>query len=137
MALQAKWYARLRETGFVDIEYGLENPRFTTHVPDPTAPGVAQSVDYYETAWKVHHSWRNIGRSVRDCRVAELLAMQQGDTGTVRGISRTLRAEGLAPWSTAKVQATLKEIDAAVKSRNATTSLSESLPYVAHYYAAA
>ncbi len=42
--------------------------------------------------------------------MAELFAAQYADFGTVRGISRTLKAERLSPWSPGKVQDTLSEI---------------------------
>lgn len=136
--LQKEWYAKLAAEGFQDIEYGLENPKFTVHTPDPNQPGAPQSRDFYEIVWRVYHAWRANGRSFRDCRVAELLAMQQKDTGTVRGIARTLKSEGLSPYSTRMVQATLKEIHAAVTARQAQSSSStESMPSVHAYHAAA
>ncbi len=137
-ALRDHWYQKLANEGFVDIEYGLENPKFTAHTPDPSQPGATQSRDFYEIVWRIYHAWRAAGRSFRDCRVAELLAMQQKDTGTVRGISRTLKAEGLSPHSDRMVQATLKEIQAAVRARQDQSSSSiESTPSVVSYYAAA
>lgn len=109
-ALKSKWYGKLADEGFHDIEYGLERPRFIAHVPDAGAPGTHQLQVYYERIWQVYHVWTANGRTRRDCRVAELLASQQGDTGTVRGISRTLKAEGLYPCGTHQVQRTIREI---------------------------
>lgn len=137
-ALQEQWYSKLEAEGFVDIEYGRDNPKFTVHTPDPNQPGAPQSRDFYELVWRVYHSWRGAGRSFRDCRVAELLAMQHKDTGTVRGISRTLKSEGLSPHSTRMVRLTLKEIRAAIEAKQSESSSStESLPSVHAYHAAA
>lgn len=109
-SLKRAWYQRLEREGFVDVEYGLEHARFTAHTPDPGSPGAEQAQAYYESIWQVFHQWSASGRSLRDRRVAELYAEQSGDTGTVRGISRLLKQEGLAPWSPGRVQITLKEI---------------------------
>lgn len=114
-ALKEKWYGKLKSSGFVDIEYGHDNARFLAHVPDAAAPGSDQAQSYYERVWQVFHAWTSSGRSRRDCRVAELFAGQAADTGTVRGIARTLRAEGLSPRGFAEIIGTLREIDAAAR----------------------
>lgn len=131
--LKKKWYSKLEAEGFVDIEYGLESPRFLTHTPDPTAPGAEEAKAYYERVWQVFHGWSSSGRSLRDCRIAELFANQLGTTGTVRGICRQLRNEGLSPWSSEAVQRTLKEIHFIAKS----DSPVESMIYVPPRHAAA
>lgn len=122
--LKRKWYARLEEEGFADIEYGLENPRFIAHTPDPTAPGAQEAQSYYDRVWQIFHAWRASGRSLRDCRIAELHAAQSGNTGTVRGICRQLRSEGLSPWSSEFVQRTLREIHYIAKSESPIDSIS-------------
>lgn len=109
-AVRKKWYSRLRRQGFVDIEYGLESPRFIAHTPDPSTERAQAALDHYEAAWQVVHAWEAQGRSARDCRIAELYAAQEGRTGTVRGISATLKRERLAPWGTESIQITLKLI---------------------------
>ena len=114
-ALRRQWYERLRREGFTDIEYGRENARFTAQKVDPGSPTAVQSTAFYDQVWEIYHTWVAHGRRARDCRVAELYATQDGDTGTVRGIARILRSECLAPWSTNKVQETLDEIRRAVK----------------------
>ncbi len=108
--------------GFDDIEYGMENPRFTAHVPDTTSPGAKEAQEYYERVWQVFHLWCRSGRSLRDCRVAELFAMQQGNIGTVRGIARQLKIQKLRPWSTKRVQKTLHEIHLQACKQNPTDS---------------
>lgn len=137
MALKHKWYAKLEQTGFVDIEYGCENPRFIAHTPDASAPGVDQSQGYYARAWQVFHHWQKAGRSKRDCRVAELFAAQEKECGTVRGISRILRSEKLAPWSTRRVHLTLKEIHALAILEVIELKPTESVTYVDQRHAAA
>lgn len=135
-ALQRKWYGKLKASGFVDIEYGLENPRFLTHVPDPTAPGSEQTQSYYEGVWQVFHAWTSSGRSHRDCRVAELYAGQVNGTGTVRGISRALVGENLRPSSVWSVKRTLKEITKAVQALHQDTP-TDSTVYVEKRHKAA
>lgn len=114
-ALRRKWYRRLELEGFADIEYGRENPRFVSQ-SGKTIPGISpETTDFYDRVWEIYHVWSEEGRRARDCRVAELFAAQEGDTGTIRGIARVLRAENLPPWSDKKVQETLRELRKAVK----------------------
>lgn len=135
-AIQKKWYAKLKKAGFVDIEYGLDNPRFTVKTADPTSPDANEKQEYYNRVWAVFHTWQAAERSARDCRVAELYAAQSRKTGTVRGISKTLKAENLHPWSTSCVQATLKQIREAVKTGNSINSTT-TVTYIGDRYAAA
>lgn len=138
-ALREKWYEKLRGDGFVDIEYGRENPRFTTHEPDPCAPGAEASAEFYRRVWTVYHAWVAWGRTKRDCRVAELFAQQEGDTGTIRGIARVLKAEGLSPHSNVTVQATLREIRKAVLAgvQSSGNNVIEATVYLVRYHKAA
>ncbi len=122
-AIQKKWYAKLKADGFIDIEYGLDNPRFTLGNVDPGQPSAEAKRTFYDLVWQVFHAWVSAGRSKRDCRVVELFAMQDGDTGTVRGISRTLKCEKLRPWSTGRVQHTLLEIKTAALDANGKCSI--------------
>lgn len=119
--LQAYWYARLAAEGFLDIEYGRDtvalqskNPRLRLkrllYQPVDAQAINAFSFGYYELAWAVFYRWEASGRSRRDCLIAELLARQEGRTGTARGIAAEVRARGLSPWSRRMVDKTLAEI---------------------------
>lgn len=109
-SLQKKWYERLEKEGFQDIEYGRDNPTYTTHIPRPTLQEAEEAQVFFSRVLDIYHLWSVTGRSLRDCRLAELYAEQYEKTGTLRGIAAQLKKEGLRPSSKRMVQFTLNEI---------------------------
>ena len=125
-ALQKKWYSKLSDEGFKCIEYFSDTVALHDKDPDkPLSQRLYQPVnldsinsettDYYDLVWSVYHAWVKERRSIRDCTVAELLAKQDGDTGTTRGISAYLKANKLKPHSKRMVDKTIKEIKTLLK----------------------
>jgi len=122
-SLQQKYYTKIAKDGFKDIESGLEHPQFLYQPTDLEAIDPI-TTSYYDSIWDVYHSWVKEGRSERDCLVAELLAKQEGRTGTVRGISAVLKGKKLKPYSWVKVQKTITEIKDLVRSNQKTSATS-------------
>lgn len=105
LSLKNKWY---KKTGLKDIEYGKEDGLLCNYMHRHKVDESAMA--YYDAIWAVYHQWCKDGRSRRDCMVAELLATQDGETGTNRGISKFLKSKRLGPWSRRMVEITIKEI---------------------------
>lgn len=108
-ALKTKWYARLvaSDPDWRDIEYDTSELIY-----QPLANKVASPLtqEYYDIVRDIYHAWVKDGRSKRDCLVAELLYLQDGHTGTERGISDQLRLRRLRPNSRGAVRRTIWEI---------------------------
>lgn len=129
---QKLWYQHLKNAGFKDIEYGQDTVKLQDTTGKPLAQMLQQPVPIknvgvfeefvetieaaelsttpYDAAWTIYHQWAKDGRSKRDLTVCELYATQDNRTGTIRGISRYLKANKLKPWSTRMVQKTVNEI---------------------------
>lgn len=113
-ALQKKYYSMLAKEGFKDVEYGLDTPELLYQPVNIKAINPAATA-YYDAVWSVYHQWVADGRSERDCTLAELLAKQEGKTGTVRGIVKYLKSKNLKPNSKRMVDKTIKEINVLVE----------------------
>lgn len=110
-ALLETWYAKLaKDPEWRDIEYGLDSPQLI-YQPVELDKISALTTAYYDRVWTVYHDWIKAGRSRRDCMVAELLAKQDGDTGTERGISDFLKSKRMKPNSKTSVHQTIIEIN--------------------------
>lgn len=110
-----KWYQKLSDSDpdWRDIEYGLNCPQLI-YQPINVESINPETTAYYDKIWAVYHDWIKAGRSRRDCVVAELLAKQDGDTGTLRGIAAYLKSKKLKPSSYRMVQKTINEIKAQI-----------------------
>ena len=111
--LQKQYYDLLKDSGFKDIEYGLENSE-RIYQPVNLEEVNPETTGYYDAVWSVYHSWKAEGRSERDLLLAELLASQQGSTGTIRGIVKVLKSKGLKPSQDQSVQKTIREINSLI-----------------------
>lgn len=111
-AFLAKWYEKITKVdpNWRDIEAGLDTPD-RMYEPVDLATINPEATAYYDSVWAVHHAWVREGRSKRDCLVAELLAAQDKETGTERGISGFLRCHRLRPNSRLTVRLTIQEIN--------------------------
>lgn len=122
-----KWYSKLKasDPDYRDIEYGLEKPdrlyepvnvTYGLEDPDQVAPAFIDPITtaYYDSVLTVFHQWVAEGRPKRDCLIAELLGMQEGDTGTEQGIATVLKSRRLKPNSKSAVHQTIKEINVVV-----------------------
>lgn len=109
-----EWYLKLKaDPTWHDIEYGLEHPK-RIYQPVDIETISPEATDYYDKVWEVFHAWTKEGRSPRDCLVAELLAKQDAETGTERGIAFVLKSKRLKPYSRFMVTKTIKEINGIV-----------------------
>lgn len=114
--LQEKYYRKLKKRGFKDIEYGRENQQ-RLYEPVNVSKINALQTAYYDAVWEIYHLWVEQGRCRRDCLIAELLAAQEDDTGTLRGIAAFLRRKKIRGASKRYVQITLNEINELIRSR--------------------
>jgi hypothetical protein len=119
-AFQDEWYQALAQTGFKDIEYGHDNAR-QIYQPVPLVQADQSKAEYYSAVWLVHHEWAAAGCRPHDLVVSELLAAQQGSTGTVLGIVKVLKARGIKPYEHGSVQRTIALINKIIENRYAHT----------------
>lgn len=98
-ALQRHWYAKLRETGFEDLESGLEDGRLSNrgklHVVTDTpeedarlAQRVSDGTQYTEWAEAVLHNTRFRSRQEREVWRLHAEGMSEVDIGTALAIAR-------------------------------------------------
>lgn len=114
--LQEKFYRKIKRRGFKDIEYGREHqPRLYEPVNISRIDPIATA--YYDAVWEIYHQWVEEKRCRRDTLIAELLASQDGETGTLRGIARILRQKKMRRASKQYVQFTLNEINELIRAR--------------------
>lgn len=114
--LKDQYYRLLKDQGFKDIEYGLDDPQ-RIYQPVNLREINREATEYYDLVWEIYHEWSSQGRRERDLTLAELLASQQGETGTLRGISRVLKEKGLKPAAKQSVQITINEINSLIKQK--------------------
>lgn len=122
--LKKKWYQRIKraDRDWRDIEYGLESPRMlyktveSIDLTEDIEPEQATQ-SFYDFALEVYWSWVSSGRSKRECLIAELYGMQDGKSGTVRGIGLALKRKRLKPNSVREVHKVIQEIDQLIVQR--------------------
>lgn len=115
--LKDKWYSKLKDDGFVDIENGKEESLYLYNSVTVTDPLMDVRQNHYEIALEVHLEWIKERKSKRDIRIAELYSKQEGKTGTYRGICKTLKRERYKGYSMRAVCKVMQRLRIQIKKK--------------------